>query len=146
MPEIDPILAAFVHAMNETAAQPGISVVVDGTWIAGTLIPPRMWMAENAALVRSQLGDQGSALTVFFDYVGETFFPSESELEARGEDRPDDQGPEHLHLRGARAFVGDYRIPVDGGYLRLRLDHVAGWTVGELGPPGQQPAPAPRLT
>ena len=141
--DVDPLLRVFVGTMNELAPQVGISVLVGGAWVTGTLIPPRMFMQEISQLIAARTGEE-DGLGVFFEFMGSRWFPSESELEARGEmPAPDPPEPNHLHLRGARVFTTERPIPTEGIYVRVRLDHVAAWTVGELGPAGHRPAPPP---
>ena len=143
MSEVDPLLRVFVGTMDELAPQVGISVLVGGSWLTGTLIPPRMFMQEISQLIADKTGSD-DGLGVFFEFMGSRWFPSESELEARGE-MPAHTPPEpnHLHLRGGRVFATERPVPSEGIYVRVRLDEVAAWTVGELGPAGYRSAPPP---
>ena len=135
---IDPLLRAFVLTLNREAWQVDLTLLVGGTWVAGTMIPPRMFMQEVAELA----GGQGaSAFKDLFQDMGRTFFPSESEVEAGAAPDPSpDDAPRHLHLRNARIIsaVGQ-PIPSDGCYLRLRLRDVAGWVLGAPQTLGSEP-------
>jgi hypothetical protein len=150
---VDPTLQVFVSVMSSSGVQLGISVLVGGTWMSGTLIPARMYFQELGDEIAERAGQPGEALRDgFFAELGRTWFPSDSEREAGGGLADEQPAPPHktfhLHLRHARAWPGGTPIPEDGFYLRVRLDEVAGWTVGELGPPGYRPPgpPAPRDT
>lgn len=142
---IDPLLRAFVLTLNQEAWQVDLTVMVGGTWVAGTMIPPRMFMQEVADFA----GGQGAgAFRDLFADMGRTFFPSDSEVEAgAAEDPSPDRAPRHLHLRNARVISGaGQAIPADGCYLRLRLWDVSGWVLGApqiAGPEAPQP---PRST
>lgn len=138
---IDPMLQVLVYMANEHHASFGISLLVGGTWICGTLIAPRTFTKELGDMVQARAtGDGGETFRAFFDTIGTTWFPSESEREAKGEN-PDDAAegtdhPHHAHLRGARSVVDfETSLPDTGNYARIRLDQVAGWMIGEIGQP-----------
>jgi hypothetical protein len=125
---IDPLLRAFVLTLNREAWQVDLTLLVGGTWVAGTMIPPRMFMQEVADFAAAQGAEPFRDL---FQDMGRTFFPSESEVEAgAAEDPPPDDAPRHLHLRNARTLSPGGLIPADGCYLRLRLWDVSGWVLG----------------
>jgi hypothetical protein len=124
--------------MNDAGGQVGVTLLVGGTWITGTLIPPRMFMEESAAHFAEHGGPGGEGLRAFFREIGRRAFPSESEADAglAPEPKPD-EGPYHLHLRNGRAiFAAAYMLPSDGCYLRVRLTEVGAWFIGDLGPTG----------
>jgi hypothetical protein len=138
---IDPLLRAFVMTLNREAWQVDLTVLVGGTWVAGTMIPPRMFMREVADFAAGQGADAFSEL---FQDMGRTFFPSQSEVEAgAAEDAPPDDAPRHLHLRNARTLSPGGPIPSDGCYLRLRLWDVSGWVLGSPQLPDGDAPPAP---
>lgn len=147
LPMIDPMLQLFVRVMNRSLTQCGISLLVGGTWVSGRLITPRMYTTELGHEAVTTAGQAAEGFHIFFDEVGGAWFPSESERAATtGGAEPEEVGPYYLHLRQARVFTGGGPIPEDGFYMRIRLDQVAGWAIGELGPPGYQsagPPPAP---
>lgn len=140
-PYIDPLLRAFVLMMNKEAWQVDLSVLVGGTWVTGTMVPPRMFMQEVANLAAGQGAD---AFRDLFENLGRTFFPSDSEVDAGAAEKPaGDAAPRHLHLRNARTLSPGGPIPADGCYLRLRLWDVSGWVLGSPQPPGDEPPPPP---
>ena len=140
-PYIDPLLRAFVLTMNRESWQVDLTVLVGGTWVSGTMIPPRMFMQEVADFAAGQGADAFSAL---FRDMGRTFFPSESEVEAgAAEEPPPDTAPRHLHLRNARTLSPAGAIPPQGCYLRLRLWDVSGWVLGSPQAPDGDPPPLP---
>jgi hypothetical protein len=52
--------------------------------------------------------------------------------------------PGFLHLRDAHLLGSDGRpVPTRGGYVRVRLEEVAGWMLGRIGPVGYEPPPPP---
>lgn len=150
-PSIDPMLRVLVDVCNNAPLQVGVSVLLGGAWVSGTLISPRMFTTEMADEMSRRDAD---VLRPFFDQAGRLWFPAEVETDkadadaARTDDEDDDDDrklPLHLHLRHARVFNGGSEpVPVDGFYMRIRLEHVAAWTLGVLGPPGYKAPDAPR--
>jgi hypothetical protein len=127
--------------MNDEVWQVDLTVLVGGNWVAGTMIPPRMFMQEVADLAAGQGADPFRDL---FQNMGRTFFPSDSEVEAGAAEAPaSEAAPRHLHLRNARTLSPGGAIPSDGCYLRLRLWDVSGWVLGSPELPGSGPPPAP---
>ncbi len=138
-PPVDRMLQMFVEIMNKAGAQMGFTVLVGGTWVSGTLIPPRMFMEECGAHAVAQAGEDAAGIRTFFHEVGRMAFPSESEADAGvATEPPAAAGPYYLHLRNARSVShAGPRLPTEGGaYLRVRLSEIAAWFIGELGPPG----------
>ena len=138
----------YVAVMNQVGAECGLTLLVGGVWISGSLISARQWMEATAALLR-QAGDAGAGVAEFFAYFGRTYFPSESEIEV-GEiggvevsPAPRDALPMHVHLRDTRSCSGTTPLPEQGALLRVRLDQVEGWFIGQLGPAGYVPPPPP---
>jgi hypothetical protein len=148
---VDPMLQAFVDVMNGAGVQLGISLLVGGTWLSGTLIPPRMFTEEMGDYVRDAAGEGAESIQTFFHTIGRSWFRSESEREALGagahvapEGDASDTRPFHLHLRAARVISPAGPVPDEGGYVRLRLDQVEGWLIGDLGPAGYAPPDPPK--
>jgi hypothetical protein len=146
----DPMLRLFVHLMNQFGTELGISLLVGGSWVSGVLVSPRVYTREVGDAIVAKAGEAGAGVREFFNQVGRIWFPSESEIEAENgsqEPPPEDERPVwpyHIHLRNARVFSGGDPVPVDGFYMRVRLDHVGGWTIGELGAPGYRSAGPPQ--
>jgi hypothetical protein len=137
---IDPLLRAFVLTLNREAWQVDLTLLVGGTWVAGTMIPPRMFMQEVADFAAAQGAEPFRDL---FQDMGRTFYPTDSAVEAgAAEDPPADDAPRHLHLRNARTLSPGGLIPADGCYLRLRLWDVSGWVLGSPQLPGGDPPPS----
>lgn len=142
-PYRDLMLASFVNLANQASlGELGISLLVGGTWVTGQLVGARSWFE---GLARSL--DAAGAAEGFGDVirmVGASVYPSESEREAAGEARDDPQLPSFLHLRDAHVIGSDGRaVPSSGGFVRLRVDEVAAWMLGRIGPVGYQPPPPP---
>ncbi len=142
-PYRDLMLASFVNLANQGSIEElGISLVVGGGWITGQLVGARAWFE---GLARSL--DEAGAASGFGDVmreVGAQVYPSESEREAAGELDDDVALPSFLHLRDAQLIGGEGRpVPSRGGFVRVRLEEVAAWMLGRIGPVGYQPPPAP---
>lgn len=140
-PYRDLMLASFVNLANQASlGELGISLVVGGAWVTGQLIGARSWFE---GLARSL--DAAGAAEGFGDVirmVGASVYPSESEREAAGEPVEDPQLPSFLHLRDAYVITAEGRaVPTSGGFVRLRVDQVAAWMLGRIGPVGYQPPP-----
>jgi hypothetical protein len=147
-PEIDPVLQVFIRIMHRADVQLSITVLVGGSWLSGTLIPPRMYMEELAAHIGRLAGKQGEAVGTFFTTIGRIAFPAEAEIEAGiAEPPPDDDevGPWHFHLRDARTVTPSGSVPTARCYLRIRLADVAAWSIGEFSAPGYRSPPPPKL-
>lgn len=146
-PPADPMLQLFVRLMNNFGVQLGVTVLVGGSWVSGTLVPPRVFTEEAGAELVEKAGAEAEGLQQFFQELGRYWFPDRSEQEAeatagdaprRGEDRPF-----HLHLRNARMVTTTGSIPAEGAYMRIRLTEVAGWVVGDFGAARSFRPPAP---
>lgn len=145
------MLQAFVDVMNGAGVQLGVSLLVGGSWLSGTLIPPRMFTEELGDYVLDAAGENAASIQTFFKTIGRSWFPSESEREIMGgrteapaaEGDANDNRPLHLHLRNARMVTAIGPVPEEGGYVRVRLDEVGAWLLGDLGPPGYTPPPPP---
>lgn len=142
-PYRDLMLASFVNLANQASLdQLGISVLVGGAWVTGQLVGARSWFE---GLARSL--DEAGAAEGFGDVirmVGASVYPSESEREAAGELTDEQPLPAFLHLRDAHLLGGDGRaVPSTGGFVRVRVDEVAAWMLGRIGPVGYQPPPPP---
>ncbi len=142
-PYRDLMLASFVNLANQASlGELGISLLVGGVWVTGQLIGARSWFE---GLARSL--DQAGAAEGFGDVirmVGASVYPSESEREVAGEPVDDPQLPAFMHLRDAYLIGGEGRaVPSSGGFIRLRVDEVAAWMLGRIGPAGYTPPPPP---
>ena len=146
-PYRDLMLASFANLANQaTLGELGVSLVVGGCWLTGQLVGARLWFE---GLARSL--DESGAAEGFADVirmVGAHVYPSESEREAVGEhglgDGVESVLPSFLHLRDACLVTSDgRRVPTGGGFVRVRVDEVAAWMLGRIGPAGYQPPPPP---
>jgi hypothetical protein len=137
----DPVLAVLYSAVTSSGGEVGMSLLVGGTWVSGMLCSPRSWYEQVAHLV-DQSTDGGFGLV--FRELGRNIYPTDDEVEAGvAESRPDDRPIGFLHLRDARTVSTSGTVPTDmGGLLRLRIEQVDGWLVGNLGEPGYK-TPAP---
>lgn len=140
-PVVDLVLAVLVRAVNNgETANLGISLLVGGSWLTGSMIGGRMWFDQLAQLVDVQTGGDDGRL---FRLIGETAYPSESERLAEGK-APLDAEPGFVHLRDARLLTGAaVRVPEPGGLVRLKLASIDGWLVGILDPRARPPVTLP---
>ena len=142
---LDVALRLFVKVMSEIGAQLGLSVLVGGSWVCGTLISPRMWTEELSLTITRLTRSNGEGVETFFKEMGRLYFPGESEQEVSNHsDGSDDEDlPRFIHLRGARVWTAGVATPDswEHSYLRLAIGSVEGWTVGELGLPSLIPKP-----
>ena len=138
-PVVDLVLAVLIRAVNTgETSNLGISLLVGGSWLTGSMIGGRMWFDQLAQLVDAQTGTDGGQL---FHMIGETAYPSESERLAAGKP-PLDVEPGFVHLRDARLLTGTaVRVPEPGGLVRLKLSSIDGWLVGILDPRMSRPQP-----
>lgn len=139
----DLMLASFANLANSgTIGELGVSLVIGGGWITGQLIGARAWF-EGLARSLDEAGTAGDFGDVI-RMVGAQVYPSESEREAAGELEEDPVLPGFLHLREAHLVGADGRsVPTRGGYVRVRLEEVAGWMLGRIAPVGYQPPTPP---
>ena len=132
-PYRDLMLASFANLANDgTLGELGLSLVIGGGWVTGQLVGARAWF-EGLARSLDEAGTAGEFGEVI-RMLGAQVYPSESEREAAGEPLVDPVLPAFLHLRDAHLIGSDGRtIPTRGGYLRVRLEEVAGWMLGRIG-------------
>ncbi len=140
-PNVDLVLSVLVKAVNKgETANLGISLLIGGSWLVGSMIGGRMWFDQLAHLIAAKTAGEGGEL---FHKIGETAYPSESERLAGGQ-LPVDADPGFIHLRAARLLSGAaVRVPDPGGLVRVKLSSVDGWLVGILDPRLSRPAPVP---
>ncbi|MCA1691170.1 MAG: hypothetical protein ABR540_13615 [Acidimicrobiales bacterium] len=141
-PYRDLMLASFVNLANQgTLGELGLSLVIGGGWVTGQLIGARAWFEGLARSLddTGKAGDFGEVIRM----MGAQVYPSASEREAAGDPTEDTVLPAFLHLRDAHLVGTDGRsVPTRGGFVRVRLEEVAAWMLGRIGPAGYQP-PAP---
>ena len=136
----DLMLASFVNLANTGAiGELGVSLIIGNGWVTGQLVGARAWFEGLAhSLDEAGTGDFGDVIRM----LGAHVYPSESEREAAGEPEEETILPGFLHLRDAQLVGSDGRtVPTRGGYVRIRLEEVAGWMLGRIAPVGFQPAP-----
>ena len=117
----------LVKAVNKgETSNLGISLLVGGSWLTGSMIGGRMWFDQLAQLVDAQTGSDAGQL---FHMIGETAYPSESERLAAGK-APLDADPGFVHLRDARLLTGAaVRVPNRGAwYASSCRASTAGWS------------------
>jgi hypothetical protein len=136
-PVVDLVLSVLAKAVNNgETSNLGVSLLVGGSWLTGSMIGGRMWFDRLAQLIDAQTGSDDGRL---FHLIGETAYPSESERLAAGL-APLDAEPGFIHLRDARLLTGSaVRVPDPGGLVRLKLSSIDGWLIGVLDPRAHRP-------
>lgn len=142
-PYRDLMLASFANLANQgTIGELGVSLLIGGTWLTGQLVGARAWF-EGLARSLDEAGTAGPFGDVI-RMVGAQVYPSESEREAAGDQELESPLPSYLHLRDAHVLApAGSAVPTRGGFVRVRVDEVAAWMLGRIGPVGYQPPPPP---
>ncbi|MGH9280096.1 MAG: hypothetical protein ACRD12_18605 [Acidimicrobiales bacterium] len=133
-PYRDLMLASFVNLANQAAiGELGVSLLVSSGWLTGQLVGARLWF-EGLAQSLDATGSTGGFGDVM-RMVGAQVYPSESERMAAGDVEEETNLPAFVHLKDAYVIHPDgRRVPTHGGYVRVRVDAVAGWMLGRIGP------------
>jgi hypothetical protein len=106
-----------------------VTVLTGGQWVSGELIAGRARFDEAAQHVVATMDPLASALRA----AGASLYPSRAELEALLPPAALHDHGYFLHLRDARLVAHNAEpVPESGTLLRLRLDEVAGWSLGQL--------------
>jgi hypothetical protein len=136
-PPGDPILVGLVNVMNEVDAVHadsdtgvGITLVVGGAVLSGTLGGPRKWWEDQVKLAHGAIPGGGKAKAadmaaeLIDAYVAETRQEILENTEAASE-------TEYLHLRNVTVVTPTGRMPLSGGVMiRLQIEAVQGWSFG----------------
>lgn len=150
-PPADPILQMLVNIVDKTTAairkedggsnvprtggaSMGITLVVRGAVISGTLISGQEYLTKVGGDIKQGMASEGSEWML--DLLGGTF----EKVAAQLYDAPGDEGgdvtdglPSFIHLKDARIFTpGQDPFPQAGMWWRGRLGQVDGFTVGML--------------
>ncbi len=125
LPFRDEALAVMVELLD-LGVSFGVSLLVGGTWVTGVAISGQQWFRELAEGVRRSGSSEAAELFAgAVRELGDSIYgPVSDQSLPIG----------FIHLNGARALAGG--APVEEGRLvRLRLDRVDGWLLGELRAP-----------
>lgn len=138
----DSVLAVLYSTITSTGGEIGVSLLVGGNWITGMLCSPRSWYEQVGHLVDTA-SDNGFGLV--FRELGRSIYPTSDEVDAGVADPPPSERIiGFIHLRDARTISPSGSIPTNaGGLVRLRIEQIDGWMVGNLGEPGYKPAAPP---
>ncbi|GIM66993.1 hypothetical protein [Planomonospora venezuelensis] len=119
MSKPDVALQTLVDVVTHTQAGISITVTADGAPITGVLISAEEF-ATNVAQQISRAHDFTSedvkGFNLLFEHLGEA---------ARGE---------FLHLRNAHLVTGAEVPREEGGWWRIRIADVSGWSCGQMSP------------
>lgn len=119
-------LLAFLAYYAEEGAVIGISVLVGGAWVTGTLVSSRKWFEMLDDILRQYgRGEQiGSFAITMREFIKITQ-PSEPQ-------NGDDSRPiKYVHLADARLVTPVGAWPSEPCPIRLRLSEIAGWAIGQ---------------
>lgn len=130
--EPDAVLSGLVKSVNarqEQKSAVSLTLLADGALVSGSLIPAWEWMAEMSgggdnwfAEIRDRQLAENAIIAEAMEKDPAERSVTEDELMAAD--------PIHLHLRGARVFLGAHEMPKS--LWRIRLARVTGWVEGEL--------------
>jgi hypothetical protein len=138
-PRGDPILVGLVNVINEVDAAHadsdtgvGITLVVGGAVLSGTLGGPRKWWEDQVKLAHGAIPGGGKARAADMTaelidaFVAETRQGILDNTEAASE-------AGYLHLRNVTVVTPTGRMPLSGGVMvRLQIGEVQGWSFGAV--------------
>lgn len=137
----DLMLAGFADLANQGQLHDlGISLLVGGAWLTGELVGARAWF-EGVGRWLDTTGNGGFGDV--FRMLGAEAYPSESEREVIGAGPAATEHTYFVHLSGARLISGVASLPMEGGWVRVRVDDVSAWLIGRMvtpKPPGRAEA------
>jgi len=124
-PVQDHLLTALVAVVNANPGDAiGVSLLVGGTWLTGRLIDAMSWFNSLAEYIKHAPGTGH-----FGESIGQigTMLYGENGLSA-------DAPTGFMHLANARTLTSGGSIPSEGGFVRVRIDLVEAWLIGEFTP------------
>ena len=123
----DEVLRVLARLAQESGVEMGITVAVGGGVVSGVLIAREKWL-DKYVLAYSEAGDDGQAVA---RRLREAF-----QQEDLTESEATPFTYHYLHLQDAQLVHGSTGLPADrGGFWRVRLDAVTGWSPGTLRAP-----------
>ncbi|WP_031165981.1 hypothetical protein [Streptosporangium roseum] len=138
MSEPDWALQALVGAIDHTRTYNSITVTVNGTVITGVLISAEEYAANVAQQMRKAHNIESKdikGIDALFDRIVEDAREKREQHEAavEADDESLSSGPPHfLHLREAIPVTGSEVPQGEGGWWRIRISDVSGWTLGQI--------------
>ncbi|MFF9274385.1 hypothetical protein [Streptomyces griseosporeus] len=144
----DHVLAQLVRLVNGSDLEFSLTLMVNGQTVTGRLISSKKWFELQAGrLKESTQAEEGEVgLHSIFEGWAEVTSEYNDELKRVQEALKDIELPDRyqnavaeaetpigfLHLAGARIYGPNGFQPVEGMPWRGRLEHVSGWSIGEL--------------
>ena len=123
----DEVLRVLARLAQESGVEMGITVAVGGGVVSGVLIAREKWL-DKYVLAYNESGDDGQAVA---RRLREAF-----QQEDLTESEATPFTYHYLHLQDAQVMHGSTGLPPDrGGFWRVRLDAVTGWSPGTLRAP-----------
>jgi hypothetical protein len=123
----DDVLRVLARLAQESGVEMGITLAVGGGVVSGVLIAREKWL-DKYVLAYSASSEEGQAVA---RRLREAF--SQNDL-IESEATPFSY--HYLHLQDAQVVHGSTGLPADrGGFWRVRLDAVTGWSPGTLRAP-----------
>jgi hypothetical protein len=133
----DPILVGLVNVMNAVDAVHadsdtgvGITLVVGGAVLSGTLGGPRKWWEDQTKLAHAAIpgGGKAKAADMAADLIDAFVAETRQEVLENAEVASETG---YLHLRNVTVVTPTGRMPLSGGVmLRLQIEEVQGWSFG----------------
>jgi hypothetical protein len=119
----DALLGLFARLGYDGAPFP-VSVLTHGLWISGTILTPSAYLRHLADSFRTD-GEDNALVRRFAEWADEI-----TPLD------PDSPDPQVIHLTDVRVLGPNTATPIRmPAPVRVRLGHVAAWTIGTFGDP-----------
>jgi len=125
----DYYLRLLTYLSNSTSSEFGLTLLIGGRLVTGTLIPMQMYLSELAnsiAPAEAVQENAGSSLADYFREVSKSI-----QAQAVDNETYEVESTAHIHLRDAVVFSTQPR-GINIGLWRGRLASVEGWTLGVL--------------
>ncbi|MCV3209244.1 hypothetical protein OHD62_23785 [Mesorhizobium sp. YC-39] len=127
---------AYLNALVKFAEgnlELGMTLFIRGTVITGTMISGRKYFEELSRQMRSASIQGSSDPADLQDVLGRAMMDFADMYPRAGEEpEPGRPPPKFLHLRNARIFQAANHLPSNGQLMRLRLDAVDGYFMGNI--------------
>jgi hypothetical protein len=122
-PDVDWYLQQMVKMANEQGVEMGVTLVVGGSVITGTMVSGATYFETFAEQFASGWTDEESKGTI------QKALAQPAQLYAHGKNN-DPLGASFIHLRDARIITPSEAMPTQGMLWRGRLTEVSGFSLG----------------
>jgi hypothetical protein len=140
----DAFLAILVQAVDHKPGwEIGVTLHVNGVIISGLLCSVTSFFEEQAEMIRrlgsAETAEAREGFARVFDWLADQTQTRPGTEQAEGDEAAETEEagaylPEFIHLRAATVHAPGTDAVLPENLWRGRLDHVSGWSVGNLGP------------